>query len=158
MNSLLRGAIDDGLASLTRVMDAPSEPFGYGTDVACATDIEVPVRDVDPSGTEAVSFALLRRIDCPRGQMPDDGDYGFDLRGMLNRGITQADLAQIGSRIRSEWAKDDRVSSAAVVVTQTDNGASLRIVGTIVPASSSDTFRLVISATSAVVVLEAINA
>jgi len=158
VNALLRSVIDDGLAAIDRVMDAPAEPFGYGTDVACTTDVEIPMRDVDPMSIEAISMALLRRVDCPRGQMPDDRDYGIDLRGMLNRGITQADLAAIGGKVRSEWAKDDRVSSATVVVTQTGNGAGLRIVGNIVPAGSSESFRLVLAATSAAVVLEAISA
>ncbi len=155
MNGLIRTAIDEGLATLERVRDVPTGALGYGTDIAWELDMVEPMQDVDPTSTDAIAQAVIRRLDCPRGRLVDDADYGLDLVGFLNRGTTPAEVNTLAGAIRNEVEKDDRVVSASVVVTPTLNALSVRI--RIVPASSNDVFTMTLAASSAGVVLQEIN-
>lgn len=157
MNATLRSAIDAGLATLERVMDAPTGALGYGTDIACTDDLAEPMADVDPTSTTAIAQALLRRLDCPRGRLVDDADYGLDIRGYLNRGTTVAELNALAGAVRNEVEKDDRVSSAIVQVAASLSSLSVRI--RIVPADPNlDEFSLTLAVTSAAVVIQEITA
>lgn len=156
MNALLRAAIDEGIAALDRVMDAPTGALGYGTDIAWTSDLVEPMADVDPTSTTAISQALLRRLDCPRGRLVDDLDYGLDLRSYCNRGTTTAELAAIAGAVRNELEKDDRVASASVAVT--GSATSLAVSIRVVPASADlDAFTLTLAVTSSAVVLQEIT-
>jgi len=106
--------------------DAPSPPFGYGTDIWCERDLD-PSRDVDGQTMLALAQALVRRLDCPRGRMIDDPNYGIDLRAELNRGTTRAALDAMAARIMTELTKDDRVSFVQATVTPNTDGSTLRI-------------------------------
>lgn len=157
MNATLQAAIDSGLATLERVMDAPTGALGYGTDISCTDDLAEPMADVDPTSTTAIAQALLRRLDCPRGRLVDDADYGLDARGYLNRGTTVAELNALAGAVRNEVEKDDRVSSAIVQVAASLSSLSVRI--RIVPADPNlDEFSLTLAVTSASVVIQEITA
>ncbi len=156
MNALLRTAIDEGLATLVRVRDVPTGALGYGTDIAWTLDAREPMQDVDPTSTDAIGQAVLRRLDCPRGRLVDDADYGLDLVGYLNRGTTPAEVNTLAGAVRNEIEKDDRVASATVVVVPTRDSLSVRI--RIIPASAErDVFTLTLAVTSAGVVLQEIT-
>lgn len=157
MNATLRAAIDAGLATLSRVMDAPTGALGYGTDISCTDDLSEPMADVDPRSTTAIAQALIRRLDCPRGRLADDADYGLDVRGYLNRGTTAAELSGLAGAIRNEVEKDDRVSSAIVQVSAALSSLSVRI--RIVPADvDTAEFSLTLAVTDAAVLLQEITA
>lgn len=157
MNETLRAAIDAGLATLTRVMDAPTGALGYGTDISCTDDLTEPMRDVDPMNTEAIAQALLRRLDCPRGRLVDDADYGLDVRGYLNKGTTTAQLNALAGAVRNELEKDDRVASITVQATASLDEISLSI--RVVPVDVTlGVFSLTFAVTDAAVVLQEISA
>jgi hypothetical protein len=156
VNALLRAAIDEGLAALERVRDVPTGELGYGTDVAWMLDILEPMGDVDPTSTDAIAQAIIRRLDCPRGRLVDDADYGLDLVGYLNRGTTPAEVNGLAGAIRSEITKDDRIVTASVVVVPSRGALSVRI--RVTPASPTlGAFTLTLAATSAGVVLQEIT-
>lgn len=158
MNALLRAAIDAGLADLDRVMDAPTGALGYGTDIVWTSDLVEPMSDVDPTSTAAISQALIRRLDCPRGRLVDDADYGLDVRGYLNRGTTTAEINALAGAIRNEVEKDDRVVSATVTVSPSSTGDAFAVSIRIVPASSErDTFTVTLAVTSSALVLQEIT-
>lgn len=135
MNAVVADAIAAEIALLTREVAVPAAPFGYGTDASCTRDLEEGMPEV--SGQTALAEALARRLDCPRGGLPDDGDYGIDLRSYLNRGLTVSEVRGLAGSIRSELTKDDRVDTVSVTVTPTPTGESLRVSLRIVPRDST---------------------
>lgn len=157
MSDLVRDAIAAELEALSRIQDAPAAPYGYGSDLSCAGDLDERMSEVDGSSTLALAQAIARRLDCPRGKLPDDPDYGMDLRGYCNRGITAAEVRSLATRIQHEVAKDDRVASARVTLTPSPTGSSLRVEIAIVPADPSTAFGLTLAVTSADVLIDAIR-
>lgn len=156
MNAFLRAAIDSGLATIERVVDSPTGDLGYGTDIAWTLDMLEPMDDVDPTSTDAIAQAVVRRLDCPRGRLADDPDYGIDLVGRLNRGVTPAETNTLAGAIRNEIEKDDRILSATVVVVPTLSTLSVRI--RIVPARADrGPFSLTFAVTTASLLLQEIS-
>lgn len=156
MADVVRDAIAAELALVERVMPAPVEPLGYGSDISCASDLHDDMREV--SGILALGEALVRRLDCPRGALPDDRSYGIALSEYLNRGTGAAELREVGAKIRGELAKDDRVASVRVTVTPSPDGGTFAVQIRVTPIDAAlGPFRLVLAVTSAGVVLEEIG-
>lgn len=155
MNAVVADAIAEELALLTREVATPVAPFGYGADISCTTDLEESMPDVDDPKT-ILAQALVRRLDCPRGALPDDPDYGIDLRSALNRGLTQAEVRSIEGSIRSELTKDDRVDTVGVTVTPSPTGESLAIALQVRPrdATVGGPFALVLALTDGGLLVE----
>jgi hypothetical protein len=160
MNATVADAIAAYVAELEAVAETPLAPFGFGTDIACTTDIPETFPDVDPSSTRALGEALVRRLDCPRGALPDDADYGIDVRSMLNTGATSTEIRTLAGRIRAELSKDDRVDSVAVTVTVlTSNASEIRIEILVVAVDPSlGRFSLTLAATPATILIEELRA
>jgi hypothetical protein len=133
MSEQVTSAIASELALLTQVIDFPVEPLGYGSDISGADDVAADMSEVDAFTTLAVAQAVVRRLDCPRGALPDDADYGIDLRSYLNRGVTADEIRSLGGQIRSEVSKDDRVDSLVVTVRPNSVGSELRLELAITP-------------------------
>lgn len=158
MSAEVKAQIARELAALTPVTDTPAGPFGYGSDISGDFDLSPTMREVPAFSTLALAQALVRRLDCPRGAMPDDKDYGIDLRSYCNRGTTAASLRSLGGQIKSELSKDDRVSSLVVRVVPSPTGSSLAIEIAVQPVDASiGGFTLTLSVTSAAVVLDEIR-
>lgn len=155
MNSTVQEAIDSYLAELEREVDTPVEPFGYGSDLSCTSDLDERMTELAGDSTLALAQALARRLDCPRGALPDDPDYGIDLRGYCNRGVTAAEIRALAGQVRAELEKDDRVDQAAVTVTPFPTGSSLRIEAAITPVDHRlGGFALTLAVTSAELLIE----
>lgn len=158
MSTLVQDAIAAELLTLTRVMSAPTGAQGYGSDLACETDLTETMLEREGSDQLVLAEALLRRIDCPRGALPDDLDYGLDVRAYLSRGTVAADLRAIRGQIAAEWTKDDRVALAVVTGDPSPSGLELALSGRITPADPTIApFTMVLSVTSAAVLLEEIS-
>lgn len=125
--TIVHDTIAAELALLERLEPIPLAPFGYGQDLDCTTDIDENLLEVDPSSKTALAQALLRRLSCPRGRLPDDADYGFDLRGMLNRGTDANALRDLAGQIKGEVLKDDRIDGADVTTTYTAQTETLDV-------------------------------
>jgi len=154
VNATVADAIATETASLTREVATPTAPFGYGSDISCARDLEEGMPEV--SGQTVLAQALVRRLDCPRGALPDDGDYGIDLRSYLNRGLTVDQVRGLAGAIRSELTKDDRVDTVAVTVTPTPTGESIRVSIAVVPrdATLGGPFTLILAVTDGGALIE----
>ncbi len=159
MNSTVATAIANGLAATERIMDPPPEPWIYGSDISCVSDLDPTMRELAGDDPTVVVEAVVRRLDCPRGALRDDLSYGIDLRGALNRGTTATDAASLASRISGEVLADDRVASARVTVTPSSTGSelSVQITGELADYRRSR-FRLVLAVTSAEVLLKEMSA
>lgn len=157
MSAIVTSAIDEFIASLAREVPTPVEPFGYGSDLSCTDDLTPTCDEVDPFSARALAEALYRRITTARGSLPDDLDYGLDVRGFLNRGTTAGDLAQIAGQIRVELQKDDRVDRVSVQVTAPAID-TLSIAALVTPIDVNlGRFTLTLAVTSAQTIMEAIT-
>ncbi len=152
-------AIAVELAKLTKLQDFPVEPFGYGSDIDGDFDLAPDLREVDGFSTLALAQAIVRRLDCPRGQLPDDKDYGIGLRQYLNRGTAADDIRRLGGEIRNEVLKDDRIDRLTVTVRPNETGSILILELAVQPFSAElGVFTLTLSATSSQILIEEIRA
>lgn len=159
MSAQVKAAIAAEIALLTQAEDFPVEPFGYGSDISGSDDLDPDMVEVDGFATLAVAQAIARRLDCPRGGLPDDQDYGIDLRAYLNRGTAAADIRSLGGQIRAELTKDDRIEVITVIVRPNSVGSLLRIEIAVRPIDPNvETFTLTLAATDAAVLIEEIRA
>lgn len=133
MSQLVLDAIDAEIATLTRIVAAPTGELGYGTDVSCVQDFAPDLALVDPFSSRAIGEAVIRRLTCPRGRMPDDPSYGIDLRSFCNRGVPASELRALEGTIRNEVAKDDRIDEFTVDLTMTSAAKTIRVALTITP-------------------------
>lgn len=125
------------IAKLQKIVPTPVEPFGYGTDLSCVTDITETMDEVDPNSVVGIGEAQLRRLTTPRGSvMVGDPSYGIDVNAYLNRGTSAADINAAQGEIRQECLKDDRISDAAVTVVFASGGLSINIINTPVNPNS----------------------
>lgn len=113
-------------------------------------DLDTSTGDIDPFGREvtglpALAQALAARLETPTGTLidDDDGDYGFDLSGLLSEGMTPDEIAAIPGRIQAEIEEDERVGRAIVKVAR-QTSESLQLAVAIV-AASGPTFDLVLA-------------
>lgn len=159
MTTVVQNFIAAELAAAERLMDAPVAPFGYGSDLSCADDLSPDMAEVDGFSTLALAQALVRRLDCPRGGLPDDPNYGIDLRSYANRGVTSDDVRALAGAIRSELEKDDRVDGVAVIVMPSTTGQSLAVTLAVTPVDPNlGGFSLTLAVTSATTVIEEMRA
>jgi phage baseplate assembly protein W len=79
----------------------------FGTDVDCRSG--VPLRWGLISGRPNVVNALIRRYRTVRGTLPNDPEYGFDLRDLVNAGLTTARLSQARSGIVAQALLEPRI-------------------------------------------------
>lgn len=158
MNALIQASIAEQTATLARVVDVPAPPLGYGVDLSCVTDLAEDLAEVDPTSNHAIAEALIRRLITPRGALPDDPDYGFDLRGLLNRGVTVAELRAVTGQARNEVRKDDRVLDAKVSAAFTLQNSTLNVSIEVTPADvDDDTFTFTFALTDTTVAIEVIR-
>lgn len=158
MNATVAAAIAEELEQLEREKDPPAPPYGYGSDLYCDGDLVERMIELDPFAPLALGQALARRLDCPRGALPDDPDYGLDLRGYLNRGVTFDELRTLSTRIRNEVERDDRVDSVVVTLTLSTDGKRLAVELAVTPVDpQTGTFALTLAVTSAEVLIEAMR-
>lgn len=160
MSAIVLNALATSIAALERNTDIPTEPFGYGSDIATTIDgdLDEQMSDVNPDSVEAFAQAMFRRLDCPRGALPGDANYGIDVCAYLNDGVTTFTVEAMADEIRSEVTKDDRIAGASVKVVLGSGGLSLSITISITPVDPSvGNFTLTFAATSAALVLEQIR-
>lgn len=157
MADTVRDAIAAYVAEETRIVTAPVEPFGYGSETICTTALDPLVRTLPGTDARLLSYALVRRLDTPRGSLADDPEYGISLREMLHGGTTDLDLRNMEGRIYNELTKDDRVESLSVRVASSPAGDELAIAVDVTPADVLEAFTMTLAVTSGAIVLEAIQ-
>jgi hypothetical protein len=142
------------VSALLREVETPAA-VGYGVDLSCVADLHDDLREVDPNSPEGIGEAVLRRWTCPRGQNADDPDYGRDVRAILNRGLTQAELLGEAGLLRAEAEKEDTVDTCDVTLTLNVADRLVSIVGKITPVDPTiEPFRFVAAVTDGATMLE----
>lgn len=157
MSAVVLDAIAASIAAITPITPTPVEPFGYGSDVSCAYDVDPGVAELDGSLTLVLAQAIARRLDTPRGSLPDDPGYGISLRSMVNKGVDATEIANMAGVIRGETSKDDRVDTVAVTVTPSTALDAITVALVVRPVDQSiGGFTMTLAVTSGAVLLEAI--
>jgi hypothetical protein len=142
------------IATLSREVKQPTAT-GYGVDLHCASDLREDLAEVDPNSYEGISEAIVRRWTCPRGQNADDPDYGRDVRQLLNRGLTDAEVQAEAGLLRAEAEKEETVDDCEVDLVLSDADRSVTIAATVKPADPAlNTFRFVAALTDGASMLE----
>jgi hypothetical protein len=102
-----------------------------GCDIACATGFPLVMRLC--WGEENLQNAALRRLNSDEGclaSIGDDPNYGFNVAGQINKSFDRAgDMAALGSRVRSELEKDDRIASVTARVATGDDTLVVIVAG-----------------------------
>jgi len=156
--TIVHDTIAAELALLEASEPTPLAPFGYGQDLGCSTDLDPDMLEVDPSSKTAISQALIRRLSCPRGRLPDDAGYGLDVRGMLNKGTDANALRDLAGQIKSEVLKDDRIDGADVTTTYTSETSTLDVtIWAVAVDPSLGEFSLTFAVKSGELMLEELN-
>jgi len=157
MNPTVRAAIDAELATLTRVVYPPEAAQGYGSDLSCIYDSDERMTTVDYNSPVAIVQAIIRRLITDRGQLPDDPDYGTNVRKYLHKPLTRRQIVAVENDIRAEALKDERVQNAAVEASYAFSTRTLTCSMVITPFGSAQSFRFVFTVTSAQVLLDTIE-
>jgi hypothetical protein len=113
----------------------------YGSDTNCVTDVPLIDNQVT-SAALIIGQRLARILQTPRGgfaAVGDDPDRGWDIRQYCLARLSPADIAVAQQQVKFECEKDEEVSAANVVMTNS-NGT---ITFTISIVASSGPFTLV---------------
>lgn len=150
--------VRDFLAAATtdRLVPTPEAPFAYGVDLVCVDDLTADMQETDPNDASALAQDVLHRLSTPHGTLPDDPDYGYDIAGLLSRGVTQQTLAELQGKARQEILKDDRIADATVTVTDDSNG-NFRVSVRLTVSGTDDAFTLIMAVTDGQLLLTAIQ-
>lgn len=117
--TIVTGTIAKYTAELARVVAMPTGDLGFGSDLSCTDDLTANMLEIPGDSPLAVAQANFRRLTTARGTVPDDPDYGLDVREFLNHGLTQKSLQEIPGQVRGELGKDDRNDRASLTVEMT---------------------------------------
>jgi len=159
MSAEVEATIATELAALVQIADFPTAPFGYGSDISGALDLDPSMAETEGFATLTLAQSIVRRLDTPRGTLPDDKNWGISISSYLNFGSTDQDIRQIAGQIRSELTLDDRIDSLTVRVAPSSTGSTLSIGIQVQPlAADAGPFTLTLSASDAGLILEEIEA
>lgn len=119
----------------------------FGQDIDATFDLNPFLQLI--GGLANLGQALVHRLSTPRGALPYDANYGYDIRDLLNETMTPAKQAQAQADVQGECRKDERVLSAAVAFQFINNALTLFIN----VLTSSGPFNLVLRVTAVTVEL-----
>lgn len=104
------------IALLERIVEPPSGALGYGVDLSCVSDLEDDMREVGPDSPEGIMQSVIRFLTTDRDSIPDAPGRGWNLRRLLNRAYTAAELEAQEGLASQEAEQDDRIASATVTL------------------------------------------
>lgn len=117
--TIVHDKIAEYTAQLAREVAPPTGDLGFGTDLSCTDDLTSDMAEIGGDSPLAVAQAMYRRLTTAHGTVPDDPDYGLDVRDFLNRGLTRLSLQEIPGQIRGELRKDDRIEPTTLSIDMT---------------------------------------
>jgi phage baseplate assembly protein W len=115
----------------------------YGSDLSCTNDFTSDMRVV--SGRTLLAQAAYRRLITPRGSLPDDQNYGFDVTALIDDDLQPGDLALIQTGIQNELIKDERIVKASATCVLSSVG---QLTISITLSDANGPFVLVLAATA----------
>lgn len=107
-------------------LDFGSADQVFGVDVGTFPDLSPDFAPL--TGSAVVLQAVARRFLTARGQLVFHDDYGLDLRGYVNEGLSAGSLSAMRSAIEREAERDERVVSASAQLTYLAATQSVQVV------------------------------
>jgi hypothetical protein len=149
---------DAEIATLERLVPTPVEPFGYGNDLSCVTDLTADLAEVDPFSIQGLAETAVRFLTSERDSIPDAPGRGYNVRRLLNRALTPLEIIAQEGLIAAELEQDeDRFEevSASLVLT----GRSLAVTFTIQPSALTglEAFSFVLAVTDSTTLIEGLR-
>lgn len=83
----------------------------FGTDLSSYPDLDLGALITGP---RVLLEALARRLTTPPGTLPEDPEYGYDARQLINGTYSPRDLAREERRAAAQCEMDERVLAADV--------------------------------------------
>jgi hypothetical protein len=154
MNSTVQSAIAEGIAALTETRRFPEDPYGYGSDVWCESDLHPRMIEVLDDNALVLAQHCVRRLDTPGG-LPDEDEWGISISDYCNRPTTRAELYALEGLIVTELLGDDRIDEVKASVVASTDFSTLTISIRIKPLDPQlNDFMLILSASDAGLLIE----
>lgn len=103
----------------------------YGSDSACITDVGLTdIQITNP--VQLIGQRLARRLQTPRGGLAAFGgpaDFGWDVRQLVLKKLTNAAKSTAQQQIEDECTKDEQVLSASCAITGTGGNLVITVTG-----------------------------
>ncbi len=131
--------------------------LGYGRDLACFDDFTDDFQEIDPNSPLAVAQDAYHRLSTQRGQIPDDPDYGKDLKSLLQKAFEPNGVMQTKGQIRNELLKDDRIDAKTLVVDLTLDVPNQSMTVDVKGTTARGPFTLIMSASDAETLLQSMT-
>jgi hypothetical protein len=150
----------DAATGLRRLVVPPTGDPGFGCDLSCFDDFTPDFQMIDSTSTLSVLQSNYRRLNTPLGFLDlinEPTDYGFDVRGLLQKGISPGDLKRFQDEIREQILLDDRNLTCDCRVTQDPDVAdtlNIDINGT----TATGPYSLTMALTDSEMLIKAMNA
>lgn len=91
-----------------------------GSDFSGVDDLDPAMREV--SGRLALAQAYARRLNTPRGALPDWPEYGFDLVGAIGTAMTDD---QIKQKLQEQAMLEEEVEDISTSIERTPEGGAI---------------------------------
>lgn len=95
----------------------PAAVRGWGSDLKCVDDIDARGTELDPDSYAVLGQDAYHAVTTARGSLPDDPDFGIDLRSLIHKATSTAEVMALEGAIRAELLKDDRIADATAAIT-----------------------------------------
>jgi hypothetical protein len=125
--------------------------LGLGQDFSFLTVLDPRFSLI--GGNANLGQALAHRLETPRGGLFYDKNYGTDVRGRLNKGMSAQDVQQLCADASAECLKDERVLSVSASCQLVNGTLALVLNG----ASAAGPFNFVLGVSGVSVTLLAQN-
>jgi len=142
---------------LTQEVAFPSGDLGFGTDFSCWDDFDPNFSELDPNSPLAVAQDAYHRLNTQRGLIPDDSDYGKDVKTLLQRAFSPNGIIETKGQIKSELLKDDRIDPKTLQVNVTADAVNQSLVIDIKGYCTKGPFSLILNASDSGVLLKSIT-
>lgn len=142
---------------LLRQVAVHTGELGFGLELSCWDDFTENFALIDPNSTLAVLQSNYRRLNTPLGYLTligEPGEYGKDIRGLLQKGMTPLLLRYHEQDIKDQILDDNRNQTCEVAITEQSGGLVIDIKGT----TSYGPYTLTMALTNGEVLIQAMNA
>lgn len=159
MTDIVRDTIAALTAELVTLSSTAAPPLGYGIDLVCVSDIDPLMAETLSDTVASLAQDSFHRVTTPRGALPDDPNFGIDVRSMLSAGMTQATIRTVSGAIHGELKKDDRITDVevSVIFSGSFRAPTANITIRITPADGSSAFNLIMAVTDGAALLSEIS-
>lgn len=117
MANVVQDFIDAEIAQLQRLVPLQVAPYGYGSDLSCATDLTEDMAETDPESVQGIAEMLVRFLTVERDSVPDAPGRGFNIYRLVREGQTPESIRTAQAQIVNEATEDDRIETATCTIT-----------------------------------------